>query len=52
MFLNIAILAQYTCPPDRPFQCNDGVCIKEELRCDRKIYDDCKDSSDEEGCSK
>lgn len=38
----------YNCPPDRPFQCDNGVCIMEAKRCNGDI--DCLDKSDQANC--
>ena len=38
------------CPYDGDFRCDDGVCIRSNLVCNR--YNNCRDGSDEVNCSK
>lgn len=49
------ISAQDVCPTDKPFRCNNGVCIKAEYRCDGMSWFfecDAWNDSDELNCSK
>ncbi|KAK3880877.1 hypothetical protein Pcinc_014653 [Petrolisthes cinctipes] len=40
---------KFTSCPTHMFTCNDGLCIDDNLRCDKKV--DCSDNSDEESCN-